>query len=268
MRRLLLVLLLVFVPFACKEKQPAGGVVATSDAAVAVDAGAASSQPDLSKCTGCQLAPSASWSFEGIFADPQCTIPVAQIDVPACAQVPALGQTSLSWVDDFGTHKPSDQGNVNLTTEVAPQSARFRKNGKSCVKANETATSVAPPGCSGQRICRDANGALTCGSCRLLQNGCPDYEESRLYASMDDQAAKPSGGGGGGNLGRLQQCCSALAAQAKALGPSPEAGLIAQAAAQCSALVAQAGPSGSAPELGVIRNLLAGRNVPAICAGF
>ncbi len=250
-----------------KPKDHGGGVVAAADAgAAAVDA--APPQADLSKCTGCQLAPTASWTFEGIFADPQCTIPVAQIDVPACATVPALGQQSLSWVDDLGAHKAGAQDNANLTGEVAPQTARFRKNGKSCVKANETATSVAPAGCSGQRVCRDANGALTCGSCRLLQNGCPDYGESRLYASIEDTTKPSSGGGGGGNLARLQQCCAALAAQAKALGPSPEAGLVAGAAAQCSALVAQAGPSGNAPELGVLRNALAGRNIPAICAGF
>ncbi len=263
-------ILLSFVLLGCPNKDNKDhGVVAATDAAATPPASASAAQVDLSKCTGCALAPQASWTFEGIFADPQCTIPVAQIDVPACGNVPALGQTSLSWVDDFGPHKPSDQANVTLSTEVAPQSARFRKNAKSCVKANETATNVAPPGCSGQRICRDANGALTCGSCRLLQSGCPDYEESRLYATFDDPAAKTAGGGGGGgNLARLQQCCAALAAQAKALGPSPEAGLITQAAAQCSALVAQAGPSGNAPELGVIRNLLAGRNVPAICAGF
>ena len=41
-----------------------------------------------------------------------------------------------------------------------------------------------------------------------------------------------------------------------------------QAAAQCSAMAGQAGATGNAPELGVLRTLLAGRTVPAVCAGF
>ena len=74
--------------------------------------------------------------------------------------------------------------------------------------------------------------------------------------------------GGGGNLARLAQCCNALAAQARAMGPSPEAGMVLAAAAQCNVIVQQAGPNGNAPELGALRSILAGRNVPAICAGF
>jgi hypothetical protein len=104
----------------------------------------------------------------------------------------------------------------------------------------------------------------------MLATGCADYEDVRLYATINDSGLKGAGGGGGGggNVGRLGQCCAALASQAKTLGPSPEAGLLTQAAAQCQAMVAQAGPSGTAPELGVLRSLLAGRNLPAICAGF
>ena len=52
------------------------------------------------------------------------------------------------------------------------------------------------------------------------------------------------------------------------MGSSPEAGMLSSAAAQCTALVTAAGPNGTAPELGAIRTALAGRNVPAICAGF
>jgi hypothetical protein len=70
------------------------------------------------------------------------------------------------------------------------------------------------------------------------------------------------------NVVRLKQCCNALAAEAKRMGSSPEAGMFSAAATQCSAMAAQAGPTGTAPELGALRGLLAGRNVPAICAGF
>lgn len=70
------------------------------------------------------------------------------------------------------------------------------------------------------------------------------------------------------NVARLKQCCNQLAAEAKRLGPSPEAGMFQQAAAQCSAMATAAGPSGNAPELGALKTLLAGRTIPPVCAGF
>jgi hypothetical protein len=79
---------------------------------------------------------------------------------------------------------------------------------------------------------------------------------------------KRTGPGGNPNVARLKQCCGALRSQAKALGASPEAGLILGAAAQCDGLASQAGASGNAPELGVLRGVLAGRSIPPVCAGF
>jgi hypothetical protein len=70
------------------------------------------------------------------------------------------------------------------------------------------------------------------------------------------------------NVARLRQCCGQLRTQAKAMGASPEAGMLIAAAAQCDGLAAQAGPNASAPELGILRTALAGRNIPGICAGF
>ncbi len=70
------------------------------------------------------------------------------------------------------------------------------------------------------------------------------------------------------NVLRLKQCCNALAAEAKRMGASPEAGMFASAAAQCNTLASQVAPNGTAPELGVLRGLLAGRNIPAVCGGF
>lgn len=87
-------------------------------------------------------------------------------------------------------------------------------------------------------------------------------------ADADAAPAKKAGGGYSPNVARLKQCCNQLSAEAKRLGASPEAGMLAAAAAQCSTLAGQAGPSGTAPELGVLRGLLQGRNVPAVCAGF
>ncbi|MGC4079446.1 MAG: hypothetical protein QM702_20885 [Rubrivivax sp.] len=70
------------------------------------------------------------------------------------------------------------------------------------------------------------------------------------------------------NVARLKQCCAQLRTQAKAMGASPEAGMLLGAAAQCDTMAAQVGPSGTAPEMGVLRNLLAGRTIPPACAGF
>jgi hypothetical protein len=70
------------------------------------------------------------------------------------------------------------------------------------------------------------------------------------------------------NVARLKQCCNALASTAKGMGSSPEGAMFVTAAAQCSAMAAQAGPTGTAPELGPIRALLAGKTLPAACAGL
>ncbi len=253
----------------CKEKD--SGIADAGLVVVApVDAGAAPVAVDPSQCAGCQLTAQQSWTFVGIFRDDACTDPLVQQAPPACAAVPAVGSASVTYVEEVGGRKAGEVATVTLTEQIAPTAARFRKSGAKCVRADESAVDLTPMGCAGQKVCRDATGALACTNCRTLSNGCPDFEETRIYASVNDPAIKKAGGGagGGGNLARLRQCCTALAAEAKRLGSSPEAGLINSAAAQCNALVTAAGPSGNAPEMGAIRTLLQGRNVPAICAGF
>ncbi|CAN5921162.1 hypothetical protein BH11MYX4_BH11MYX4_51990 [soil metagenome] len=256
---------LLLLASACKEKPQPTGIVTDAGAAVfaAPEAGTA---VDLSQCAGCQLAPIPAWTFEGIYKDATCTEPLAQLVTPACTVVPALGSVSLTYVDEIGAHKANETATVTLVDQVAAEAPRYRKAAKGCVRANEGAVDVTPTSCANAKVCRDATGALTCTTCRTFANGCPDYEETRLYATINDP--KKPATGGGGNLARLQQCCQQLAVQARALGASPEAGLLLSAAAQCTALVQAAGPSGNAPELGALRAILAGRNVPAICAGF
>jgi len=83
-----------------------------------------------------------------------------------------------------------------------------------------------------------------------------------------DAAKKATGPFVPTNVARLRQCCGQLRTQAKAMGASPEAGMLLGAAAQCDVLASQAGPSGTAPELGAIKAVLAGRNIPPVCAGF
>lgn len=254
---------------ACK-KDPPPPPVSTDDASAAVAPTATEHHVDLASCAGCALAPTPNWTFEGVFADAQCTTPLAQIAVAACAQVPALGSASVTYVDEVGKRKANETAQVTLA-EAPAAAQRYRAVGKQCVKANEAAVDVTPASCVGQKACRDANGGLTCAqaSCRTFANGCPDYEETRLYATIDDPGAKAAGGSGvSGNMARLLACCNVLNTEASRLGVSPEAGLLRNAAAQCSAIVKQTGPNGTAPEAGIIRTLLAGRNVPAACSGF
>lgn len=255
---------------ACKEKTTEAFDAGLVPAAPTQTASAAP-LTDFSQCVGCQLIGQQNWTFQGIFRDDACTDPVVQQAPSACAPVPALGSASVTYVEEVGGRKAGESATVELTEQIAPTAARYRKSGTKCVRADESAVDLTPMGCAGQKVCRDASGALACTNCRTLQNGCPDFEETRIYAAVNDPAIKKTaagGGGGGGNLARLRQCCAALGAEAKRLGSSPEAGMLASAATQCTALVNAAGPSGTAPELGAIRTALAGRNVPAICAGF
>lgn len=96
----------------------------------------------------------------------------------------------------------------------------------------------------------------------------PVEEEDAGVDAGVDAGKKYTGTGVSTNVARLRQCCNQLANEAKRMGSSPEAGLFTSAAAQCSALAGQIGPSGNAPEMGALRTLLAGRTVPAVCAGF
>jgi hypothetical protein len=242
---------------------PEAGVVATP----AGDAGAAAAPTaDLSQCAGCTVTPAISWTFQGIFKDDKCTIPLAQADTPACAPVPAVGPASVTFVDRHGAHAANATANITLTEQVAPDVARFRKTGDGCARANEVATDVTPMNCAGQRVCRDAAGTLACANCRTFANGCADFEQTRTYAAIQDTptAGVPTNG----NLERLKQCCNALATQGKSLGASPEGLTMISASQQCLAIVAQAGPKGTAPELGPIRGYLQGANVPAVCKGL
>jgi hypothetical protein len=254
--------------FACSDRpKPTGLTVGQADAAAAVappDAGPA----DLSKCTGCQNAAQGAWTFEGIYKDAACTEPLAQSATAACGAIAPLGQVSLTYVDEVGLRKAAEVATVTLAEQIPPEATRYRKSDKKCVPFNEGGMAITPAACAGSKVCRNQAGALACTECRTFANGCPDFAETRTYASVTDPGLKAKAGGGGGNAGRLSQCCTALAAEARRLGASPEAGLLNSAAVQCSALVAAAGPNGNAPELGVLRNALAGRPLPAVCAGF
>lgn len=89
-------------------------------------------------------------------------------------------------------------------------------------------------------------------------------------AAVEDvvEAGKKLGPGVPTNVARLKQCCNQLSIQAKAMANTPEGGMFQQAAAQCNAMAASLGPNAQAPEMGAIKAVLAGRNIPPVCAGF
>jgi hypothetical protein len=249
-----------------EKEHPATMLDAGITTTTAVDAGSI----DLAQCTGCQQAVAPTWSFQGIFRDEACTEPLAQTAPSACVAVPALGQTNLTYSEEIGARKAGETASVTLTEQIAPTLPRYRKSGSKCVRADESAVNLTPMGCAGQKVCRDASGGLACTGCRTLSNGCPDHEETRIYATVNDPSMKgtKAGAGGSATIARLRQCCSALANEAKRLGNAPEAGLLNGAAAQCVTIVNAAGPTGTAPELNAIRTMLAGRNIPPVCAGL
>lgn len=95
----------------------------------------------------------------------------------------------------------------------------------------------------------------------------PLEEDAGADADAADAAKKATSPGVSTNVARLRQCCGQLRIQARALGASPEAGMLSAAAQQCDGLAGQAG-GGNAPELGLLKTLLAGRNIPPVCQGF
>jgi hypothetical protein len=96
----------------------------------------------------------------------------------------------------------------------------------------------------------------------------PMEEDAGSDADAAEAGKKATGPGVPTNVARLRACCGQLRTQAKAMGASPESGMILGAAAQCDVMANAAGPNANVPELGALKGLLAGRNVPDMCRGF
>jgi hypothetical protein len=94
----------------------------------------------------------------------------------------------------------------------------------------------------------------------IVEDAGPDVVEA--------SAPKYTGPAVNPNVARIKQCCAAIRKQAKDLGSSPEAATIQSAAASCDQLAAQAGASNNAPEFAIVKSLMAGKPMPAVCAGL
>jgi len=249
---------------ACNAKDNASdaGIIMTT-----ADAGVATGQP-AQTCLPCTGAPPAGWAFYNQFADPACKTPIAQAVFDACADVNVPAQIDVTFGDSLGARTPGSKAPMTKTADIAGNVAVYRKNNAgACVAADVGGVKLAPAGCAGKKVCRNPAGELVCDGCATLSTGCPAYDSSLVRVAFEDKGA-PAGTGGNTNVARLKQCCNQLAIQAKAMPNSPEGGLFAQAAAQCNATAASLGPNVNAPELGALKTLLAGRNIPAVCAGF
>lgn len=95
----------------------------------------------------------------------------------------------------------------------------------------------------------------------------PLTDDAGPDADAAPEAGKKLGGGGGYNSNQLKikACCSAMRAQAKQMGSSPEAFQINALAAQCDMFVTQVGPAGNAPELAQLREILKSIKLPSAC---
>ena len=77
---------------------------------------------------------------------------------------------------------------------------------------------------------------------------------------------KWTGPGMNPNQMRIAQCCGAMRAEAKKLGPgSPEAFQLNAIAGQCDVFAKQVGPGGNAPEVNQLRQILRSVKLPAAC---
>jgi hypothetical protein len=237
---------------------------------VTVDAGITMAPPQVAAptCLPCTGNPPTGWFFYKQFADAQCKQPIAQAMFDSCADVTVPAQIDVTFADAWGRRKYLEAAKVEKVAEVASTTGVYRLNEAGCVPADSAPLKLAPAACSGKKVCRTEAGELACDGCRTLPNGCPAYEPSLVRVVFEDKGTPAAGGGGGTNVARLKQCCNQLAIQAKAMPNSPEGGLFQQAAAQCNAMASSLGPNVNAPELGALKTLLAGRNIPAICAGF
>ena len=84
-------------------------------------------------------------------------------------------------------------------------------------------------------------------------------------AAVEASAKKWTGPAANPNQAKISACCTAMRAQAKQLGQSPEAFQINALSAQCDLFAKQVGPAGTAPELAQLRQILKSVNLPSAC---
>lgn len=168
MRHALAISLLVLT--ACPKKDPPSFDAAPPPA------------PETPACPPCSAAGPSSFFFVGAYLDSTCAMqPVAHADFTACAPV-TLGTAKVMFGKPTKKHKANELAPVSLARQVGAGERLYRKADGACSPYTPTGLKIAPAGCEGKLVCRDANHALACGGCATLPNGCPNYEGARVLA--------------------------------------------------------------------------------------
>jgi len=140
----------------------------------------AAADSPLFRCPMCRNpADDGRWYFSGEYADAKCTRPVAHVDTSACGSVPMTDEASVHFAEPSSTHERDTDAVVKLHPLDAPR--LFAKRDGKCAPFPNRPNST-PVACVGLRVCRGQNDALTCTQCATLENGCPKFAPSRLFA--------------------------------------------------------------------------------------
>ncbi|WP_394851182.1 hypothetical protein [Pendulispora rubella] len=142
-----------------------------------------SSAESLANCANCADSDRpVPWFFIGNYLDARCTQPVLHASFEACQSVNIPRSASLDLGAPLGTHKRYDHVDLGLGRQLAESEVKnlYRKEDGVC-RPEKVSFKLAPTGCEGKRVCRDAAGQLSCNTCTRLPNGCPNFEGTRVY---------------------------------------------------------------------------------------
>ncbi len=156
--------------------------------APAIESAPAASKQTAEPCAPCDRSGAPAFTFGGNYLDPSCTQPVVHADVVPCAPIVASGNTMVAYAQPVARHKAGERATTHLIRQTtASEVARlFHKLDGRCTAFPAIGFKVAPDGCDGKKICRNATGDLACGTCRLLNDGCPDYVATRVFALVSN----------------------------------------------------------------------------------
>ena len=123
-----------------------------------------------------------------MYRDTACKRPVIQAEHRACTPVslPAIGaDAKVSIFERFrGQRGLGQELLLSVRAPVTPQDKLYLLREGACTPQDGGPKRL-PVGCSnGGLVCRAATGALACGSCAKLANGCDDREGVMAYLEV------------------------------------------------------------------------------------
>ena len=154
----------------------------TSNAAL--ETAPATSAKAAEPCIPCDRPSTRAFVFVGDYIDSHCTQPIVHADIVACAPVEIGSKTLVTYEEPFARRKAGERVATKLVRQATATevSRMFQKRGGKCAPFDAQGFKLAPTGCEGKKVCRNATGDLACSNCRLLNDGCPDYVPTRVFA--------------------------------------------------------------------------------------